>query len=55
MKIVAYSLCAINSLLLLLMAVDYLFIEVDLFLWVWMSSVLLFVTVPLGLAFFVYS
>lgn len=55
MKIVAYSLCAINSLLLLLMAVDYLFIEVDLFLWVWMSLVLLFVTVPLGLAFFVYS
>ena len=55
MKIVAYSLCAINSLLLLLMAVDYLFVEVDLFLWVWMLSVLLFVTVPLGLAFFVYS
>lgn len=55
MKIVAYSLCAINSLLLLLMVVDYLFIEVDLFLWVWMLSVLLFVTVPLGLAFFVYS
>ena len=51
----AYLVCAVNSLLLLLFAVDYLLCEIDLFLFVWISSMLLLVTVPLGLALFVYS
>ena len=54
-KPLAYLVCAVNSLLLLLMVVDYLLCEIDLFLFVWISSMLLFVTVPLGLALFVYS
>ena len=51
----AYLVCAVNSLLLLLIAVDYRLCEIDLFLFVWISSMLLLVTVPLGLALFVYS
>ncbi len=54
-KPLAYLVCAVNSLLLLLMVVDYLLCEIDLFLFVWISSMLLLVTVPLGLALFVYS
>ena len=54
-KPLAYGVFAINSLILLLVAVDYLFPEVDLFVIVWMSSILLFVTVPLGVICFIYS
>lgn len=54
-KPIAYVVCAVNSLLLLLLAVDYLLCEIDLFLFVWISSIFLLVTVPLGLALFVYS
>ena len=50
-----YGVCAVNSLLLLLVAVDYLFCEVDLFLIIWMSSILLLVTVPIGVICFIYS
>ena len=50
-----YGVCAVNSLLLLLVAVDYLFCEVDLFLIIWMSSILLLVTVPIGVICFFYS
>ena len=50
-----YGICAVNSLLLLLVAVDYLFCEVDLFLIIWMSSILLLVTVPIGVICFIYS
>ena len=51
----AYGVYAINSLILLLAAVDYLFCEVDLFGIVWMSTTLLLVTVPIGMMFFIYS
>ena len=51
----AYGVYAINSLILLLAAVDYLLCEVDLFGIVWMSSTLLLVTVPIGVIFFIYS
>ena len=50
-----YGVCAVNSLLLLLVAVDYLFCEVDLFLIIWMSSIVLLVTVPIGVICFIYS
>ena len=51
----AYGVYAINSLILLLVAVDYLLCEVDLFGIVWLSSTLLIVTLPIGLLFFIYS
>ena len=51
----AYGVYAINSLILLLVAVDYLLCEVDLFGIVWLSSTLLLVTLPIGLLFFIYS
>ena len=54
-KVLGYGTCAFNSLLLLLLAVDYIFCEIDLFLVVWMSSILLLVTVPLGLVCFIVS
>ena len=50
-----YGVCAVNSLLLLIFAVDYLFCEFDLFLVVWMLSGLLLVTVPIGVICFIYS
>ncbi len=55
LKVLAYVACAINSLLLILFSVDYLFFEIDLFLYVWMAGNLLIVTVPLGLICFIYS
>ena len=51
----SYGICAINSLLLLLMAVEYLFCQVDIFVILWLSSILLFVTVPTGVVCFTYS
>lgn len=51
----AYGVCAINSLILLMAAVDYLFCEVDLFGILWMSSILLLVTLSIGVIFFIYS
>ena len=50
-----YGVCAVNSLLLLLVAVDYLFCEVDLFGIIWMTSIVLLVTVPIGVICFIYS
>lgn len=55
LKRLAYGVCIVNTLLLLLFSVDYLFCEIDLFLILWMSSMVMIVTIPLGVACFVYS
>lgn len=52
---VQYAVCVVNSVLLLLFAVDYLLCEIDLFLVVWFLSSVLLVTIPLGLIAFIFS
>ena len=54
-SVLGYVVCAVNSLLLLLFAVDYLSPELDLFLIVWMSLGLMVFTVPLGVICFICS
>lgn len=54
-SVLGYVVCAVNSLLLLLFAVDYLSPELDLFLVVWMLSGLMLFTVPLGVICFICS
>ena len=55
-KVPAYGICAINSLVLLVFVVDWLFCEVDLFGLIWMlSAFVLLWSVPLGLIIFIYS
>ncbi|MBR1833889.1 MAG: hypothetical protein IJ785_00030 [Bacteroidales bacterium] len=51
----SYGVCAVNTLFLLLAAVDYLFVEVDLFLLVWIGASVAIVTLLLGLVMFVYA
>jgi len=52
---VQYAVCAVNSVLLLLFATDYLLCEIDLFLVVWISASVMLVTVPLGVIAFCFS
>ena len=55
-KVPAYGICAINSLVLLVFVIDWLFCEVDLFGFIWMlSAIVLLWSVPLGLILFIYS
>lgn len=50
-----YGVCAVNTLFLLVAAVDYLFVEVDLFLLVWIGASVALVTLLLGLVIFIYA
>ena len=55
-KVPAYGICAINSLVLLVFMVDWLFCEIDLFGFIWMlSAIVLLWSVPLGVILFIYS
>ena len=55
-KVPAYGICAINSLVLLVFMVEWLFCEIDLFGLLWMlSAFVLLWSVPLGLIIFIYS
>lgn len=55
-KVPAYGICAINSLVLLVFMVEWLFCEIDLFGLLWMlSAIVLLWSVPLGLIIFIYS
>lgn len=54
-SVLGYVVCAVNSLFLLLFAIDYLSPELDLFLVVWMSSGLMIFTVPIGVICFICS
>lgn len=55
LSVLAYIVCAVNTVLLLLVAVDYLFCEVDLFLAVLVSAIVMLVTAVLGTVCFIYS
>ena len=55
LSVLAYIVCAVNTVLLLLAAVEYLFCEVDLFLVVWISAMVMLVTAVLGIVCFIYS